>query len=285
MLIENVITPDGIGTRDKVQIAIERLKSFEPEEGYFLAFSGGKDSCVIKELANISGVRYEAHYSHTTVDPPELIYYMREQHPDVIVDYPEKTMWELIIEKRMPPTRIVRYCCDVLKEQNGNGRVVVTGVRWAESVRRKQNRNLVNISKGKKRIAYNEDNDESRRMVENCMSSHKVTVNPIIDWTDGEVWEFIEKHNVPYCKLYDEGFTRIGCIGCPMNTKAMIRDFERWPKYKEQYIRTFQRMHDRRIADGLKTYNQKNGQDWFNWWVGKSQIAAVSGMEGERMLM
>lgn len=49
---------------DFVEVAIERLKAFEPEEGYYLAFSGGKDSVVIKELANIAGVKYDAHYTN-----------------------------------------------------------------------------------------------------------------------------------------------------------------------------------------------------------------------------
>ena len=139
--------------RDKVQVAIDRFKTFESmagENGYYLAFSGGKDSSVIKALADMSGVKYEAHYTHTSVDPPELVRFIKENHPDVIVDIPrypknyknprlagkQITMWNLIPEKKMPPTRIARYCCQELKESKGEGRFVVTGVRWAESVKR-----------------------------------------------------------------------------------------------------------------------------------------------------
>lgn len=71
--------------KDKVQTAIERLKVFEPEEGYYLAFSGGKDSVVVKALANMAGVKYDAHYNVTTVDPPELVQFIKEKHPDVIL--------------------------------------------------------------------------------------------------------------------------------------------------------------------------------------------------------
>lgn len=267
MLKELVITRDGIKTHDKVQVAIDRLRSFEPSDGYWLAFSGGKDSIVIKELANMANVKYDAHYNLTTVDPPELVQYIRREHPDVIFDLPKESMWQLIVRKGVPPMRHMRYCCEALKEGGGDGRVVVTGVRWAESVNRKKNRGLVNIGTKKNQIILNNDNDESRRMVESCYTKQKTLVNPIIDWTDADVWTFIEARNLPYCELYDQGFSRLGCIGCPLQgSQGMIRDFERWPKYKDAYIRAFDRAIKRRIADGLGSMFT-NGQEQFDWWV------------------
>ena len=70
--------------KDKVQIAIERLQTFEPPEGYYLAFSGGKDSVAVKALADMAKVKYDAHYAVTSVDPPELIHFVKKEHPDVI---------------------------------------------------------------------------------------------------------------------------------------------------------------------------------------------------------
>ena len=131
---------------DKVETAIKRLQTFEPPEGYYLAFSGGKDSVVIKALADMAGVKYDAHYNLTTVDPPELVFFIKEQHPDVKIEKARDeegkqiTMWNLIPRKKMPPTRTVRYCCVVLKVGGGDGRFVVTGVRWAESAKRKNGR-------------------------------------------------------------------------------------------------------------------------------------------------
>ena len=87
MLMEQVIGTDGT-IKTKLDIAIQRLKSFEPPEGYFLAFSGGKDSQCIYHLAKMAGVKFEAHYRVTSVDPPELIYFIREHYPDVIFDVP-----------------------------------------------------------------------------------------------------------------------------------------------------------------------------------------------------
>lgn len=134
---------------DKVDKAIMRLQAYEPKEGYYLCFSGGKDSCVIKALADMAGVKYDAHYSVSSVDPPELVRFIKNSHPDVEFTYPKDrngnriTMWTLIPQKSMPPTRIVRYCCAVLKEQEGKGRLKVTGVRWEESVRRKKSQRPV----------------------------------------------------------------------------------------------------------------------------------------------
>lgn len=128
--------------KDKVQVAIDRIRCFEPDDGYYLAFSGGKDSVVVKKLAEMSGVKFEAVYHVTSVDPPELVSFIKEKHPDVIMERPidsngrQITMWNLIANNSMPPTRRMRYCCEKLKEGGGVGRFVLTGVRWAESSRR-----------------------------------------------------------------------------------------------------------------------------------------------------
>lgn len=114
---------------DKVQRSIERLRAFEPPEGYYLAFSGGKDSVVIKALADMAGVKYDAHYNATTVDPPELVRFIKCQHPDVKIEKPEIPMIKLIVKKRMPPTRTLRYCCAYYKENASKGRVTITGAR------------------------------------------------------------------------------------------------------------------------------------------------------------
>ena len=121
----------------KIDTFIRMLQSFEPEEGYYLAFSGGKDSQCIYHLAKMAGVKFDAHYNVTSVYPPELIYFIREHYPDLIFDYPidkdgkRITMWNLIVKHKMPPTRLARYCCKSLKESQGKGRIAVTGVRWA----------------------------------------------------------------------------------------------------------------------------------------------------------
>lgn len=149
MLVEYTL----FGTIDKVQTAIDRLKAFQPKDKpYWLAFSGGKDSCVILELAKMAGINYEAHYKVTSVDPPELVRFIKKQHPEVSFDIPHDkngkpiSMWSLIKATTMPPSRLMRYCCEKLKESSGQGTIVITGVRWAESVNRKMNQGLVTVT-------------------------------------------------------------------------------------------------------------------------------------------
>ena len=150
MIQQLQITPDG-KLMDKVEIAIKRLQTFEPPEGYYVAFSGGKDSQCVYHLAKMAGVKFDAHYAITSCDPPELVQFIKREHPEVSIDIPKYpddyknpklagkqiTMWNLIPEKKMPPTRIVRYCCSSLKESQGGNRFTVTGVRHAASTRRK----------------------------------------------------------------------------------------------------------------------------------------------------
>ena len=146
--------------KDKVETAIETMRFFEPKDGsgYYLAFSGGKDSVVLKALADMAGVKYDAHYRVTSVDPPELVRFVKT-FPDVSIDIPRYkdgtpiTMWNLIPKKRIPPTRVQRYCCGELKEVGGEGRMTLTGVRWAESRNRRENQGRVTI--------YNKKADET----------------------------------------------------------------------------------------------------------------------------
>ena len=259
------------GTVDKVQIAIDRLKAFEPSDGYRLAFSGGKDSVVIKRLAQMAGVKFDAHYSVTSVDPPELVRFIKDVHPDVLFDFPRYkdgkviTMWNLIPRMRMPPSRLVRYCCKYFKESAGDGRATITGVRWAESANRKNNQHLITIGSKKNPIVFNDDNDESRRTVEQCYRTKKTLINPIIDWSDKDVWEFIKQNNIPYCKLYDQGYKRLGCIGCPMNTKKE-KALNSYPKIKEAYLRAFGRMINERKIRGMDCSTNFNTPDQVMEW-------------------
>ena len=229
----------------KVLMAIDRLKTFMPPEGYYLAFSGGKDSIVIHRLAVMSGVKFDAHYNSTSVDPPDLIYFIRNNYPDVIEEPYKRSMWEMIPKKLMPPTRMVRYCCEELKERGGHNRVVVTGIRAAESTKRSK-----------------------RKMVETCFKdTTKRYMNVIFDWTDADVWNFIRQEKIKYCKLYDQGFERIGCIGCPMTSpKKRWIEFNRFPRYKESYIRTFDKMLVVR-KEREKKCEWTSGEQVFNWWM------------------
>lgn len=279
---------------DMVEVSIERLKAFEPPEGYYLAFSGGKDSVVVKALMDMAGVKYDAHYHITSVDPPELVQFIKtfddvkmehRYYPD---DYKNEklrgkpiTMWNLIPEMRMPPTRLARYCCKYLKEGSGEGRFVVTGVRKAESVKRSKRGGLELAEKKSQKLEKYDPDNPNPVMMYHCQQYYRKVLNPIIDWTTEEVWEFIKEYKIPYCKLYDDGFKRLGCIGCPMAGKHRIKEFERYPKYKRAYIKAFERMirererESKRCADlGQNHYSisgWETAEKVMRWWMNEKE--------------
>lgn len=170
------------------------------------------------------------------------------------------------------------------------GRLKVTGVRWAESSRRKKSHGEVTImDKTLKDIAEQEyshiaykvtsqggialplDNRENAQMVEQCYRTRSTTVNPIIDWTDDEVWEFLHEYDVLYCELYDKGYTRLGCIGCPMaGAKRQREEFEKYPKYKNLYLKSFDKLVE--VLSDKKKCKWQNGQDVMDWWLNDDRV-------------
>lgn len=285
---------------EKEKQAIERLKAFAPKtEPYYLCYSGGKDSDTIRILAKLADVPHEIHHNLTTVDAPETVQYIKTI-PEVIIDkarYEDgtpKTMWNLMVKKRMPPTRIARWCCTHLKEHGGEGRLKITGVRWSESSSRSEHSADINIigkpKSTEKRLSEmgfdfritkqggiamsvsSGDNSALRSeadIIHQCYKDRSVTVNPIVDWSDTDVWSFLHYYGVEGNPLYQCNHTRIGCIGCPMaGYKKQRAVLALYPKYKANYIRAFDNMLKARIKDGLPT-EWKNGIEVMKWWTGE----------------
>lgn len=234
-------------------IAIDRIRTFEPPEGYYLAFSGGKDSICIYDLVLRAGVKFDAHYQVTGIDPPELAHFIRLNYPEVKWEMPEMSIWRWI-EKKGLPTRQNRWCCEKLKERGGQGRRVLTGVRWAESVRRSK-----------------------RQMTEHCFKDGRKTyLHPIIDWKDVDVWQYIEERSLKYCSLYDEGFKRLGCIMCPM-AGTQLSEGDRWPKIREAWHRAAIRYYDGYGVLNHKKAESKpcrfsSGEQFWQWWLSGESV-------------
>ena len=253
-------------------------------------YSGGKDSDVVLELFRRSGVPFEVHHSHTTVDAPPTVYHIRDVFRALeldgipcVIHYPALTMWKLIPQKMIPPTRQRRYCCDVFKENNTPNRFIGTGVRWAESRSRSTRQEIE--PKGRKladKLLYMDDNDRKRLWVERCEIRSDMIVNPIIDWLDADVWDYYWSECSRHNPLYSMGFYRVGCIGCPLAGKHRWLEFKQWPTYQRAYIRAFDAMIDRIHAAG-KTCKWKNGYDCFLWWMEdtnvEGQLSLFEGME------
>lgn len=294
---------------DKEQMAIARLQDaarlslHRYGKPLLITYSGGKDSQVLVALAERSGIDFEVVNSHTTADAPETVYFIREQFRQMegcgincTIEKPRYkgkpiSMWSLIPQKMMPPTRLVRYCCSVLKENVGRNRFIATGVRWDESSRRKNSRGVMELMHrdADKRIILMGDNDEKRKLFESCELKGKMTVNPIVDWTDDDVWDYIHSERLPVNSLYCEGWKRVGCIGCPLAKRGgRQREFMRWPKYEELYVAAFDRMLEARKKRNLESEGKKfatddwqTGRDVFRWWMEDKNVAGQLSMFNE----
>ena len=270
-----------------VERAVKRLRAAAESaeqiygEPLTICYSGGKDSQIVTRLAIEADIPFTAKHSLTTVDAPETVYTVRETFAalramgvDAEVNVPELTMWRLIPKKRMPPTRMVRYCCRELKEQTTGNRFIATGVRQSESARRKRRGTVDVIARDKAdreaigdEVFLSNDNDERRKALEHCMAKRTLCVNPIIDWTDGQAADYFWGECAIHNPLYSEGFKRVGCIGCPMAGRNLrLGEFARWPKYRDAYMRSFDAMLDARRENGLET-KWESAEDVFKWWM------------------
>ena len=278
---------------DLEQTAIERLKMASDmslrlyKQPLVITYSGGKDSDVLLHLAGRSGIPYEVLHSLTTADAPETVWHIRDAFRRLELtgvkctidthkrpDGTNVTMWNLLPRKLMPPTRLVRYCCAELKEGGGKGRWIATGIRWAESVKRKNRGALEVLHQDiSKRLTLMNDNDESRMMMETCQLKGKRIVNPIIDWKDADVLGYAAAEKICMNPLYRMGFNRCGCIGCPMAGKHRYFEFSIFPTYERAYKRAFNKMLDVMKADGTgRTPKWKNGEEVFLWWMEDKNI-------------
>lgn len=284
---------------DLEQTAIERLRMASDmslrlyKQPLVVTYSGGKDSDVLLHLAEASGIPFEVLHSLTTADAPETVWHVRDTFRRLELagvkctidthrtpDGGNVTMWNLIPRKLMPPTRRMRYCCSELKEGGAGKRFIATGVRWAESVKRK-NRGALEVLHWdiSKRLTLMNDNDESRRMMENCQLKGKRIANPIIDWTDADVWGYAKEEEICMNPLYECGWKRVGCIGCPMARKHRNTELSRYPKIKAAYIRAFDRMLAERRKRELPCAWQ-TGEDVMHWWMEDGVLPGQMVLEG-----
>jgi len=220
--------------------AIDLIRKYEQPNGYFVAFSGGKDSIVTYELVKRAGVKFQVFFNFTTVDPPVQILFIRKFYPEVTFIRPPKSMYKLIIHKGLP-TRVTPFCCSDLKEFIVTDQIVVTGIRRQESLKRSK-----------------------RKHYEPRNKSTHMYLHPVLSWSSENIWHYIKLNKLPYPSLYDCGLKRIGCIGCPQAYyKTRQKELNRHPGYIKMYKQAIRKRMEKGFFSKFK-----DEHDVYNWWVG-----------------
>ena len=256
--------------RRKMEYSIHLLRKaeklalvYDTRGGYYLAFSGGKDSQALFHIAQLAGVQFEGHMNLTSVDPPEVIRFVKRSYPEIELIKPKDSIYHVALRKQLLPTKKVRWCCEEFKEKAGAGKVTLIGIRHQES-RNRAKRNEVEISNysfsgdlkafekfrkkklsatkspsTRKRGEVNITNAKEEKTIGCISGKETLLISPIIHWTERDVWEFLNKVvQVPHCELYDQGFYRIGCICCPMSPpRQKLIENERWPHVRRNWVK------------------------------------------------
>lgn len=274
--LEEILAKVRPSLAGKIRYSIDLIRKSEkmalrldPENGFYNTFSGGKDSQCLYHLVKMAGVKAKTHMNLTSVDPPEVIRFVRTQYPDVELIKPKMSIYEMAKKKHILPTRRFRWCCAEYKEMSGAGKVTLIGIRKQESARRNKRGEIsTNIKSKRTEETFDQWSEHEEKMVSCVGGKDKIFVSPIIYWTERDVWEFLNENGIPHCNLYDQGYTRIGCICCPMSSyRQKIRETGLWPHVKRNWLKTIQWL----IDNGYTDHNFSDAETGFRWWIsGKS---------------
>lgn len=252
---------EDMSLSELIERSIRIVQENVPKDAvYHGCFSGGKDSVVLKRIVELAGVPATWNYNVTGIDPPELIHFIKKFHPDVNWLFPTVPFFKKLVDKGFPDRR-GRWCCDLYKEKgNPVGAYLLLGVRAEESPKRA----------------------ETGAEVRMHHKTGKPAVSPIFWWGSDDVWSFIRSELLPYCSLYDEGFHRLGCIGCPVASKqSRLREFARWPRYEKLWKNAFRKRWERMAftiqSNGLKWFGTDTFDSWeemWQWWLNDELLPA-----------
>lgn len=258
-----------------IQRAEKTALRYRPE-GFFVAFSGGKDSQVLLKLTELAGVKYTAEYNLTTVDPPENVRFIKSHYPDVRIVYPKMSFLRLCQHHKMLPTQWTRFCCHELKETTNEHAVTLTGIRRSESARRSKREEVYLLTRRRHPEfttgTFDQFSRHQETTVECLRGKDKLTVNPILQWTEADVWKFIEQYHLPINPLYQRGYTRVGCLFCPMsNIKSIQREVKDYPKYYQAMLRLIHRIRAEKFDESNPdVWGDFTDEEVFWFWANKT---------------
>lgn len=259
---------------EKVRHSIELIQKAEklalamqPNMGFHVGFSGGKDSQVVLELVKMAGVKYRAVYNVTTNDQADNVRFIKQHYPDVEFSIPEKSYFQLIAKKGVP-TMFNRWCCALFKETAGVGFVVLTGIRREESRKRAA---YEEVGKWRRSKGKNEsiDLDKMEANEFRCVGGKdKFMVYPILEWTEKDVWDFIAMRGLPVNPCY-KTHKRVGCVFCPFARPKEIRAYcKTHPQLKAAFVHAIERYREKE-RDCQKL---PSAEDDVDWWLSREAL-------------
>lgn len=273
---------------DKINYSVELIRRGErlalalnPQDGYFVGFSGGKDSQTLLQLVKMAGVRYKAYYSVTTNDPPSNVYFIRQYYPDVVFLHPKENFFRLV-EKNGLPTMYRRFCCKKLKEGDGAGYVVLTGVR-AEESRKRAAYDEVNVYSRRKEHSEHTHTHTIEAIEENehrCIKGRdKLMIYPILRWTSSDVWQFLREQRLPINPCYKQ-MERVGCMFCPFSNKKQIDYYEtQYPKFKECLLRSLTVFWEH-----CNEHELESPEQYYEWWKSKQSLKKYRAKKAQTLM-
>ena len=234
--------------------------------GYWVGFSGGKDSQVLLDLVRRSGVPYTAHYNVTSIDPPDNVYFIRKHYPEVEFLHPEENFFKLV-EKKGLPSVTRRWCCERLKERSSPGNVILTGVRAEESLKRAKYEQVQIRSRRK------ENQHSNGRTIDNIMQAQhrcikgkdSIMIFPLLNWTSQDIWNYIHQHDLPMNPCYLKN-NRVGCMFCPFASRKTILTYcQQYPSFYKLLLKSLAIYINNTPSNVNRLLN--NAEDVFKWWL------------------
>ena len=231
--------------------AVEFIRECCAETVPLVLTSGGKDSIVITHLMKLSGISFKLQSTLTGIDPPQLIRFIRKHYPECSFVRPHQSFWHLITTHNPPAGtgRGIKWCCTKIKENPSKKTPIKTrllGIRAEESPARAK---------------YGCTN-----YFQKTGETHHY---PIFGWKRRHVWKFIKNYNLPYPKLYDQGFERLGCVVCPNHHGRHEPYRKRWPNHFKCFERYVKVWWEKRQRQGKEMWHNSPEDFLIDWYAGR----------------
>lgn len=200
-----------------VREAVDYIKNSTKDytaKDMFVSFSGGKDSTVTSDIVMraLSEPKILHIFGDTTLEFPETMKYVdrfKKEHPQtpVLSSRNKDKDFEELCKLVGPPSRVMRWCCTIFKTgaiqrkiktlfRNKNKIITFYGIRRSESASR----------------------SKYERETEGSKITKQITISPIIDWMDFDVWLYMLTTKIDFNYAYRLGYARVGCWCCPNNS-------------------------------------------------------------------